>query len=609
MSVTASAPLAAPSPSPTRRRADGRPRGAVRSIVALGLGVLVALASVAPASAAASRTDHAPADAVRFDAATDVLEGIDVSHWQGTIDWPQVAAAGKSFAILKATDGKAATGGTGLFIDPTYASNHAAAKANGLWTGAYHFARPDPTPGDAVLEADHFVSVMNLGTGDLNPALDIETDGGLSPSALTSWVMAFLDRVTARIGARPMIYTSPSFWSTSMGNTRALADAGYRTLWVAHWTTNASPTVPASNWGGNGWTFWQYSSTGSVPGIAGDVDLDRFNGLDLRTQAYSIFQLGPTPTSHTVKQGAASTSSIPIRRTNFSDPVTLEASGLPDGFSAAFGDNPTLAASALLTITAPAEPTAAALGIHPLTVTGTASGITSTLAVDLVVVDGIAPSVTAPFTAIQSNSVLGAAGVPVKVTWTASDPSGVTSGALQRSLNGGAWSGVTLAGPTTTSSAQTLAIGSASRQRSRATDRLANTSAWQPGPTVRTMLTQQSATSITYSGTWRTASSASASGGSLRYATAAGASATYRFTASSVAWVAARGPGRGQARVYVDGVHAATISLAASTGQSRAIVFARNWRVNASHTLKIVVVGTAGHPRVDIDGFVRLSVS
>ena len=609
MSVTASAPLAAPRPSPSRGRGDGRPRGSVRSILVLGLGVLVALASVAPASAAASRTDHAPADAVRFAAAPDVLEGIDVSHWQGTIDWPQVAAAGKSFAILKATDGKPATSGTGLDIDPTYASNHAAAKANGLWTGAYHFARPDATPGDAILEADHFVSVMNLGTGDLNPALDIETSDGLSPAALTAWVRAFLDRVTARIGARPMIYTNPSFWSTALANTRALADAGYRTLWVAHWTTNASPTVPASNWGGHGWTFWQYSSTGSVPGIAGAADLDRFNGVDLRTQAYSIFQLGPTPATHTVKQGAASTSSIAIRRTNFSDPITLEVSGLPDGFSATFGDNPTLEASETLLITAPADPAAAQLGTYPLTVTGTGRGITSTLAVSLVVVDGIAPTVSAPFTAIQSKAVLGSAGIPVKVSWTASDPSGVASVGLQRSLNGGAWAGVRLASAGATSSAQTLAIGSASRQRSRATDRLANTSAWQTGPTVRTMLTQQSATSIAYTGTWRTASSSSASGGSVRYATGAGASATYRFTGSSVGWVAARGPGRGSARVYVDGVYAATINLAASTGQSRSIVFARNWRVNAPHTLRIVVVGTAGHPRVDVDAFVRLSVS
>lgn len=608
VSVTATALLAAPRQTPSRRRADGRRRKARRSALATALGLLVAFGLVSPASARPVLPATGSGDAtVRFDAATDVLEGIDVSHWQGAIDWPQVAGAGKAFAILKATDGKPATSGSGLFIDPTYATNHAAARAAGLWTGAYHFARPDTSPDDAIREADHFADVISLGTGDLNPALDIETSGGLSPTALTAWVTAFLDRVTARIGARPMIYTSPSFWSTALGNTRALADAGYKTLWVAHWTANASPTVPASNWGGHGWTFWQYSSTGTVPGIVGAVDLDRFNGLDLRTQAYSIFRLGAT-SSQTVKQGAASTSPIAVQRTNFSDPVAMEVSGLPEGFSASFADNPTVDASESLVISAPADPTAAQLGTFPLTVTGTGNGITSNVALNLVVVDGIAPTVTAPFTAIVGKGVVGSA-VPVRVSWSASDPSGIASDALQRSLNGGTWRGIGLASATATSSTQTLPIGSTTRQRARATDRLANTSAWQAGPTVRTTLTQQSATSITYRGTWRTASSSSASGGSIRYATSAGASATYRFTGSSVGWVAARGPNRGKARVYVDGVYAATVNLAASSGQSRALVFARSWRVNGAHTIRIVVVGTAGHPRVDVDAFVRLSLS
>ena len=63
-----------------------------------------------------------------------------------------------------------------------------------------------------------------------------------------------------------MIYTSPAFWKNNMGDTQTFAAAGYRTLWIAHWTTAAVPTVPAANWGGNGWTFWQYTSTGRWPG-------------------------------------------------------------------------------------------------------------------------------------------------------------------------------------------------------------------------------------------------------------------------------------------------------------------------------------------------------
>jgi lysozyme len=66
-----------------------------------------------------------------------------------------------------------------------------------------------------------------------------------------------------------------------MADTRWFADNGYEVLWVAHWTTGASPIMPANNWGGKGWTFWQYTSDGSVPGITGRVDLNRYNGTSL----------------------------------------------------------------------------------------------------------------------------------------------------------------------------------------------------------------------------------------------------------------------------------------------------------------------------------------
>ena len=75
------------------------------------------------------------------------------------------------------------------------------------------------------------------------------------------------------------IYTSPYFWKTYMGNSRAYADAGYKTLWIAHWKTQ-TPTVPAENWGGKGWTFWQWTNCWKVSGISGCVDGDRYNGTD-----------------------------------------------------------------------------------------------------------------------------------------------------------------------------------------------------------------------------------------------------------------------------------------------------------------------------------------
>ena len=65
-----------------------------------------------------------------------------------------------------------------------------------------------------------------------------------------------------------------------MSNTDWFAQNGYR-VWIANWTTASQPALPAGNWGGQGWTFWQHTSTGVVAGISGNVDLDRFNGTSL----------------------------------------------------------------------------------------------------------------------------------------------------------------------------------------------------------------------------------------------------------------------------------------------------------------------------------------
>jgi hypothetical protein len=92
----------------------------------------------------------------------------------------------------------------------------------------------------------------------------------------------------------------------------------------------------------------------------------------------------------------------------------------------------------------------------------------------------------------------------------------------------------------------------------------------------------------------------------VKYTTSKGAWAKFTFTGSSVAWVAAMGPSRGAADVYVDGVYKGKVGLYSSTYKARQIVFAYNWAGNGSHTIKIVARGTSGHPRVDIDAFVRL---
>jgi GH25 family lysozyme M1 (1,4-beta-N-acetylmuramidase) len=203
----------------------------------------------------------------------DSLAGIDVSHWQEAIDFSKVVSSGVSFVIAKATEGR-------TFEDPMYATYKADASANGLAFTAYHFAKPDATPNDAVTEADHFVDVAQLGPGNLIPVLDLERTGGLTQTELIQWILGWLGRVTERLGVRPMVYTSPNGWANRTGDTTAVVDAGYTVLWVAHWGV-ATPTVPSAGWGGYGWTFWQWTNCAAVPGISGCVDADWHAGTSL----------------------------------------------------------------------------------------------------------------------------------------------------------------------------------------------------------------------------------------------------------------------------------------------------------------------------------------
>ncbi len=108
-------------------------------------------------------------------------------------------------------------------------------------------------------------------------------------------------------------------------------------------------------------------------------------------------------------------------------------------------------------------------------------------------------------------------------------------------------------------------------------------------------------TSISYRGTWPSATHAGYAGGAVRYATRAGATATFTFSGSSVTWYGPVGPTRGRARVSVDGKLVRTVDLRSSSFTARKAVFSQTWTAAAKHTLVIEVVGTARHPYVAID--------
>jgi lysozyme len=196
--------------------------------------------------------------------------GIDTSSYQHVgrhrIDWVAVRRSGVSFALIKATEG------TG-HDDPWFERDWKAAAAVGLYRGAYHYARP--ADGSAAGDAGHFLDVVGSldGKEDLPPVLDLEEDGGLGTDALIAWVAEWTDTVAARTGRRPTIYTGPHFWADHMGGTERFGDSP---LWYAHHTDAADPGPVFGGW--TTWTLWQWSDSGSVPGISVVVDLDRLQG-------------------------------------------------------------------------------------------------------------------------------------------------------------------------------------------------------------------------------------------------------------------------------------------------------------------------------------------
>jgi alpha-tubulin suppressor-like RCC1 family protein len=228
-------------------------------------------------------------------------------------------------------------------------------------------------------------------------------------------------------------------------------------------------------------------------------------------------------------------------------------------------------------------------------------------------VDTVAPTTTIPTAAFTAGTVLGTT-VPVTLAWTGTDParsSGISSYGLQKQTGAGSFTAITLSPVNATSKAIAFTPGTGYGFRVRATDGAGNTGAFSTTGQTHVAVTQQTALAIVFAGTWSNVSSGSASGGSYKQASAAGASATYSFFGpQSVAWVAATGPDRGKADVYLDGAKITTVDLYSATLGYRKLVFARGALTVANHKLKIVATGTKNaastSARVDVDAFVSV---
>jgi GH25 family lysozyme M1 (1,4-beta-N-acetylmuramidase) len=228
------------------------------------------------AAAACAGASASPADA-----GTRAI-GIDISRFQKTIDWPSVAGAGVRFAFVQASRGSGADCTVKPLecgADPYFAGNRTGAESVGIRVGAYHRAFAsgstiEAARADAVAESEVFLTTVgSLQSGELIPVIDVETPfTGMTATTLRTWVRVWVKRVKARLGRKPMIYTNATSWGAT-GDTKEFAKAKYP-LWVAQWGVG-KPSVPAGNWAGHGYSVWQYTSSGSVAGISGHVDMDR----------------------------------------------------------------------------------------------------------------------------------------------------------------------------------------------------------------------------------------------------------------------------------------------------------------------------------------------
>lgn len=202
------------------------------------------------------------------------VHGIDISHYQGDIDWERLQGEKNPdfplhFVFLKATEG-------GDYSDTTFTRNFEQARRHGFVRGAYHYFIPQTDP---CKQADFFIRTVKLEKGDLPPVLDVEVAGKKSPQQLKAAVKTWLDRVEAHYGVKPILYASYKF------KTSYLNDSVFNTYpyWIAHYY------VDSVRYKGE-WSFWQHTDVGTVPGIGKKVDLNVFNGTPEKLLSLTLQQ-------------------------------------------------------------------------------------------------------------------------------------------------------------------------------------------------------------------------------------------------------------------------------------------------------------------------------
>ena len=185
------------------------------------------------------------------------VHGIDVSSYQGRINWEEVSEHQVRFAFIKATEGV-------TMRDSRFQRNWQGAQAVGICRGAYHYFHPNY---DGARQADLFVRNVPLKAGDLPPVLDVEAPNFHDVAIMRRNVATWLRLIERHYGVRPILYTNYNFYKRHL--------AGHfdeYPLWLAHYEVE-KPTLPREKW-----IIWQHSDESHVPGIRGPVDFNVFQG-------------------------------------------------------------------------------------------------------------------------------------------------------------------------------------------------------------------------------------------------------------------------------------------------------------------------------------------
>lgn len=192
------------------------------------------------------------------------VHGVDVSRWQGDIDWDRLRTQGANFAYIKATDG-------GDHLDPMFKTNWRKAKEAGVRRGAYHFFYWCRTAGE---QADWFIRNVPREANALPPVIDVEWNGEstckqrVSRERVLEKIQVFADKLERYYGQRPIIYTAPDFYRDNLQG--ELLDYPF---WLRSVATHPSDLYPGRNW-----LFWQYSGSGLSDAVNGKIDLNVFHG-------------------------------------------------------------------------------------------------------------------------------------------------------------------------------------------------------------------------------------------------------------------------------------------------------------------------------------------